>query len=172
MLNKNRLNLYRNVACASALFWAVSSQAENLQGRVVAIADGDTVTVLDAQKVQHKIRLGGIDAPEKKQAFGDRSKETLSDCAFGRDVVVDWDKVDRYERKVGKILVAGVDCNLRQIKLGMAWHYKKYANEQSQADRAAYAAAEDVARGARTGLWSNAAPVAPWDFRAASKSGQ
>jgi endonuclease YncB( thermonuclease family) len=155
-------------ACCSCL----SANSAELSGRVVAVADGDTVTVLDAQKVQHKIRLGGIDAPEKKQAFGNRSKESLSDCAFGKDVVVDWDKVDRYQRKVGKILAAGVDCNLRQIKLGMAWHYKKYAKEQSSSDRATYAAAEDVALNARTGLWSDAAPIAPWDFRAASRQAQ
>jgi endonuclease YncB( thermonuclease family) len=155
-------------ACCSCL----SANSAELSGRVVAVADGDTVTVLDAQKVQHKIRLGGIDAPEKKQAFGNRSKESLSDCAFGKDVVVDWDKVDRYQRKVGKILAAGVDCNLRQIKLGMAWHYKKYAKEQSSSDRATYAAAEDVALNARTGLWSDAAPIAPWDFRAAGSKEQ
>lgn len=136
------------------------------------VADGDTVTILDAQKVQHKIRLGGIDAPEKKQAFGQRSKEALSDCAFGKEVTVDWDKTDRYQRKVWKILVPGAECNFRQLKLGMAWHYKKYAKEQPSTCRTTFAAAEDVARNAKTGLWSYAAPVAPWDFRAAGRQAQ
>jgi endonuclease YncB( thermonuclease family) len=157
------------IAIALGLGTCVSGYAAELKGRVVGIADGDTVTVLDAQNVQHKIRLAGIDAPEKKQPFGNRSKETLSDCAFGKDVVIDWDKVDRYQRKVGKIVVAGQDCNLRQIKLGMAWHYKQYANEQSVADRSSYGSAEDVARSAKVGLWSDTASTPPWEFRATSK---
>lgn len=86
--------------------------------------------------------------------------------------MVDWDKVDCYQRKVGKIVTAGVDCNLRQIKLGMAWHYKKYSKEQSSSDQTAYATAEDVARTAKAGLWNDASPIAPWDFRAAGRQTQ
>jgi endonuclease YncB( thermonuclease family) len=151
------------IFCASLL--AQLGHAETLTGKVVAITDGDTVTVLDANKTQHKIRLAGIDAPEKKQAFGNTSKDRLSDCAYNKEVNVEWDKVDRYGRKVGKIIVNGVDCNLRQIKLGMAWHYKKYESEQSADDRTNYAAAETAVKASRTGLWSEANPVAPWDFR-------
>ncbi len=152
------------------LFLCVIAQSAELAGRVVAIADGDTVTVLDDHQVQHKIRLAGIDAPEKKQAFGNRSKESLSDCAFGKNVVVRWDKLDRYQRKVGTVNSAGVDCNIQQLRLGMAWHYKKYGGEQPTAERSAYASAEDVARAAKAGLWVESSPVAPWDFRAAARS--
>ena len=70
------------------------------------------------------MRIAGIDAPEKKQAFGQRSKQAMSDCAFGKDVEIEWKKLDRYGRTIGKVVGDGVDCGLRQIELGMAWHYK------------------------------------------------
>lgn len=141
------------------------AHSETITGTVVGVADGDTITLLDDAKRQHKIRLSGIDAPEKKQAFGQRSKESLSDLVFAKTVEVETDKVDRYGRRVGKIWVSGVDANLEQVKRGMAWHYKQYAREQSMNDQRDYAAAEKVAREARRGLWVDIAPVAPWDFR-------
>lgn len=136
-----------------------------LDGRVVGVSDGDTLTLLDADKRQHKIRLSGIDAPESGQAFGSRSKQALSDCAFGKTAIVTGDNTDRYGRTVAKVSVAGVDCNRRQIELGMAWHYKKYAGEQPVAERTAYAAAEDAARGEKRGLWVDPHAMPPWDWR-------
>lgn len=150
---------------SSLLLTALTCQAEIITGRVVGVADGDTVTVLDQSKTQHKIRLAGIDAPEKAQAFGQRSKESLSALVFGKEVTVDTDKRDRYGRLVGKILVEGADANLEQIRRGMAWYYKAYAREQSAKDREAYEGAELAARGADRGLWYDADPVAPWEFR-------
>lgn len=129
------------------------------------MADGDTVTVLDGQKVQHKIRLAGIDAPEKAQPFGNRSKETLSDLAFDKSVTVEKDKRDRYRREVGKILVNGRDVNLVQVERGMAWHYKAYEREQSLDDRKLYDAAEISARSAKRGLWRDSEPTPPWEYR-------
>ncbi len=140
-------------------------QADVLVGRVVGVSDGDTVTVLDGDRVQHKVRLAGIDAPESHQAYGGRSKQHLSSLVFSQDVQVEWHKLDRYGRLVGKILVGGVDANLRQVEAGLAWHYQQYHREQSPADREAYASAERRARDARFGLWADAAPVPPWDFR-------
>ena len=110
-------------------------QAATITGQVVGVADGDTITVLDASKSQHKIRLSGIDAPEKAQAFGQRSKQSLSDLVFGKTVQIDTGKTDRYGRELGKVLVDGMDANLAQIKSGMAWHYKAYQSEQSPEDR-------------------------------------
>ena len=115
--------------------FALACQADILRGRVVGVADGDTVTVLDAQKVQHKVRLSGIDAPEKSQPFGRRSKEHLSDLVFGQYVEVDFNKTDRYGRLIGKIVVQGRDVNLRQLYAGMAWHYKEYEREQPSVER-------------------------------------
>jgi endonuclease YncB( thermonuclease family) len=102
---------------------SICVQAAELRGRVVAVADGDTVTVLDSERHQYKVRLAGIDAPEKAQAFGQASKTSLSDQIFGREVMVTWDKRDRYGRIIGKISVDHQDVCLEQIRRGMAWHY-------------------------------------------------
>lgn len=144
---------------------ACSAQAEIISGRVVGVNDGDTVTVLDANRTQYKIRLAGVDAPEKAQPFGQRSKEHLSDLIYGRTVVVEWDKLDRYGRTVGKILVNGRDANLEQVKAGMAWWYEKYRKEQSADDQRLYAQSEQQARAQRVGLWRDPDPTPPWDWR-------
>ena len=94
---------------------ACSAHAETITGRVVGVADGDTITVLDSDNVQHKIRLAGIDAPEKKQAFGTRSKESMSDLAFGKALDVETSKRDRYGRQIGKVLVNGRDSHPRAL---------------------------------------------------------
>jgi len=88
--------------------------------KVVKVTDGDTVHVLDQSKTKHKIRLGGIDAPEKKQAFGQRSKQNLSGLIAGMNVEVEYDKRDRYGRIIGKLINRGQDVNLLQIKQGYA----------------------------------------------------
>ncbi len=148
-----------------ALTTAASAAASNLTGRVVGVSDGDTVTVLDANKRTHKIRLLGIDSPEKKQPFGERAKQSLSDLVFNKQVTVEGSKQDRYGRSLGKIVLDGQDINLEQIRRGMAWHYKQYARDQPLEDRMAYAEAETAARQSRTGLWQDAHPVPPWSFR-------
>ena len=146
---------------------ALACEADTLTGRVVSVTDGDTVTVLDTRKVQHKVRLSGIDAPEKFQPYGQRSKAHLSDLVFGQTVEVDSSKTDRYGRLVGKIVVQGRDANLQQLHAGMAWHYKDYEREQPPEDRSRYAQAEDDARRQRLGLWQDRDPIAPWAFRRA-----
>ncbi len=134
-------------------------------GNVVGVADGDTITVLDAGKVQHKIRLTGIDAPEKKQPFGNRSKQSLSDMVFNKTVTVETDKRDRYGRELGKVLADGKDVNLEQVRAGMAWHYKAYERTQPATDRTTYAAAENEAKAAKRGLWVDPEPTPPWEWR-------
>lgn len=154
--------------------------AEQLQGRVVGVADGDTITVLDANNQQYKIRLSGIDAPEKAQAFGQRSKQNLSQLVFDREVNVEWRKRDRYGRIIGKVMVADPSCRQvscqktidachAQITAGMAWWYVQYAKEQDGGDARRYELAEQDSRGRRTGLWSDPDPVPPWDWRKQSK---
>ena len=128
--------------------------------RVVGIADGDTLTVLTAQRQQHRVRLSGIDAPERRQAFGQVSKQHLSDLAYDKMVSVVFHKRDRYKRILGKVLVNGADAGLNQIQSGLAWHYKKYEREQSPEDRVAYARAEEKSRAKRRGLWRDPRPVA------------
>jgi len=141
------------------------TEAATLVGHVVGVTDGDTITILDATKTQYKIRLAGIDAPEKKQAFGNASKKSLSDMVFDKVVSVQYDKEDRYGRIVGKVLINGVDANLEQVKRGLAWWYKKYQKEQIHQDRLDYLHAQEYAENEQIGLWAESDPIAPWDFR-------
>lgn len=149
---------------------ASSVQAGLISGRVVHVADGDTITVLDAGKVQHKIRLAGIDAPEKAQAYGQRSRESLDELVAGRTVIVETTKKDRYGRSVGKILVNGRDINIEQIRRGMAWFYRHYERELSASDQQSYDRAEVEAKDYRRGLWADKNPTPPWDFRQKKRS--
>jgi endonuclease YncB( thermonuclease family) len=151
------------------LLISLGLNAATLQGRVVGVADGDTITVLDASNTKHKIRLQGIDAPEKVQAFGQRSKQSLSDLVYNKQVTVDFQKKDKYGRTLGKVLLNGTDICLEQIKLGMAWHYKQYASDQPKEDRALYAQSELDAKSKLTGLWSDKSPTPPWQFRRQQK---
>ena len=160
-----RLHGWSLLPVALALLFTFAVNAETITGQVVGVTDGDTITVLDADKIQHKIRLAGIDAPEKKQAFGNRSKESLSDMVFDKTVNVETEKRDRYGRQIGKVLVNGQDVNLVQVERGMAWFYRQYQREQSPNDRKLYEAAEDAAKAGKRGLWRDVEPVPPWDFR-------
>jgi endonuclease YncB( thermonuclease family) len=139
--------------------------AATIQGKVVGVADGDTLTILDANKTQHIIRLQGIDAPEKAQAFGQKSKQSLSQMVHSKQVTIEFMKKDKYGRTVGKVLFNGADICLEQIKLGMAWHYKQYESEQPKEEREIYAQAELAAREKTIGIWKDKNPTPPWEFR-------
>jgi endonuclease YncB( thermonuclease family) len=153
------------LACQVALLCSSPSLAAELYGRVVGVSDGDTITVLDAEKVTHKIRLSGVDAPEKAQPFGERAKQQLSDLVYQATVRVIHDKTDRYGRIVGKVMLNGEDVNIQMIHAGLAWHYKAYEYEQPALDRVTYPVAELNARRKAIGLWGDADPVSPWDWR-------
>ena len=154
----------------AAPFWLLaltaSLHADELRGKVVSIADGDTITVLDAAKVQHKIRLQGIDAPEKKQAFGTKSKEQMSEKVGGEEVVVQWKEKDRYGRILGEVMVGKRHINLEMVQDGMAWHYTTYSKSKELAK------AEDEARKAKKGLWADKEPVPPWEYRKTEREKQ
>lgn len=145
------------------LLSALTLCASTITGTVVGVTDGDTITVLDAEKEQHKIRLYGIDAPESNQDYGQRSKQLLSALVYGDSVRVDYDGKDRYGRIVGKVYNGEQYVNAEMIRLGLAWHYKAYSNDKDLADL------ETVARSSKIGLWSRPDAVAPWDFRRAPK---
>lgn len=149
---------------------ACTALGSEFVGRVVGVADGDTITVLVDGHDSVKVRLAGIDAPEKAQPFGTVSKRHLSDRVFGRSVTVEWTKKDKYSRVIGRVLVDGKDVCLDQVRSGFAWHYKLYANEQAAGHRTAYAAAEEQARREKAGLWSQPNPVPPWEFRHPERS--
>lgn len=140
-----------------------SAQAETFVGIVVGIADGDTLTVLTQDKQQIKIRLAEIDAPEKHQVFGTRSKQSLSDLCFGKQPEVIAQVKDRYKRTVARIKCSGVDANTEQVRLGMAWVYPRYAKDHNL-----YIVQRD-AKSAKRGLWADSSPIPPWEFRKQGK---
>ncbi len=147
------------------LLLGLSAAADTLLGKVIKVVDGDTIYVLDDTFTQHKIRLAGIDAPERKQAYGLALGKHLASIVAGKRVAIEYQKRDRYGRIVGKVLLDGIDVCLEQVKAGFAWHYKKYQHEQSPGDRRLYAVAEANARDGRLGLWRENNPNPPWEYR-------
>jgi endonuclease YncB( thermonuclease family) len=146
-----------------------STAATELIGRVVGVADGDTITVLDADKRQHRIRFLGIDAPERGQPFGTRAKQRLSDLVHGKSVRTRCTGQDRFDRRLCTVYVDDVDINLAMVTAGLAWHNKPYERSQPPRERLAYAAAQQAAQSDKTGLWVEANPTPPWEFRRASR---
>ena len=136
-----------------------------VEGRVVGISDGDTISILDDAKSQHKIRFAAIDAPEKGQAFGERAKQNLSALVFEKRVEARCHKKDRYGREVCAVYEGLRDIGLEQIRQWMAWHYKEYQHEQTTHDRFVYRDEEENARARRVRLWKDAKPVPPWEWQ-------
>jgi endonuclease YncB( thermonuclease family)/methylphosphotriester-DNA--protein-cysteine methyltransferase len=137
-----------------------------IEGKVINVHDGDTITVLDKDNKKFHIRLQGIDAPELKQEFGSVSQQNLSRMVLDKQVTIVWTKVDKYRRTVGTIMLDGKDVNIEQVKAGLAWHFKKYQDEQEPQDRVTYAKAEEAARAAKLGLWQDPNPTPPGEWRA------
>ncbi len=144
---------------AAAAEWIV-------EGRVVSVADGDTFTLLDSSKTQHRVRIGGIDAPEKGQPFGDTAKERLSTLVYGKQIRARCWKHDQYGREVCAASSGPRDLGLEMIREGLAWHYKRFEQEQDIDERRLYSEAETMARRARRGLWKIQDAVPPWEWRA------
>jgi endonuclease YncB( thermonuclease family) len=134
---------------------AAASAAETFSGRVVGVTDGDTITVLRGRDPV-RVRLEGIDCPERGQDFATRARQATSDLVYARPVRVE---VDRYGRVVGRVFVGDIDLSLALVEAGMAWHFKRYSDE------AVLTAAESQARVAGIGLWKHANPIPPWEFR-------
>jgi len=145
------------------LFVTTAHAAEGFSGRVVGVADGDTLTVL-AGETQHKVRLAEIDAPEKKQAFGEKARQSLAALCFNQRAEVSVGKTDFYRRTVARVRCRGVDASLHQVQQGLAWAYTQYLTDPD------VATAEKLARGSSLGLWVDAAPTAPWAFRKGAKA--
>jgi len=168
MLRTVRRPLFRCHAAAAALLLLASlahGRSLALEGQVIAVHDGDTVTLLDGTQVQHRVRIAGIDAPERGQPFGTSAKENLARLVHGRRVEAHCHKRDRFGRDVCNVFVEARDVGLEQVRNGLAWWYREYAREQRLEDRANYEAAEGEARSARRGLWRDPNPQAPWAWR-------
>jgi len=152
-LSSSVLLLLLTLGCGSS-----PAQPGTFTGKVVAVFDGDSLQVLvDGKPVD--VRIHGIDAPERGQAFSTVSRRALANLIFGKAVTISVVETDRYGRRVGHVSVNGVDAGLEQLRGGLVWHYTFYSKD------ARYAAAERDARAARRGLWQDASPVPPWEFR-------
>jgi endonuclease YncB( thermonuclease family) len=143
-----------------------SAMADTITGKVVSIADGDTMTILDSANVQHKVRLAQIDAPETShgknkpgQPFGNDSKQSLAGMTFGKIVIASCADTDRYGRSICGIVVDDLDVNREQVRRGMAWVYRRYVHDKSLYQ------AEEEAQIAKRGLWSQSSAVPPWEWR-------
>jgi len=131
-----------------------------LTGKIVGVSDGDTVILLTAEKKQVKIRLSGVDCPEKNQAYGQKAKEFTYDMVIQMDVTVKTYGTDRYGRTLGDIILpSGNSLSNALVRNGLAWHYKKYNSDQELSDL------ETAARNSRVGLWADPSPIPPWEFR-------
>jgi endonuclease YncB( thermonuclease family) len=146
-----------------------SNLTETLSGKVIGIADGDTLTILIDGNSQVKVRLAGIDAPEKTQAFGNASKKLLSNKVFSQNIKVEARGKDKYGRVLGIIRLGDQDINEYMIAEGLAWHYKKYAKDQPAGEADQYSRTEEIARLNKKGLWVQENPTPPWDYRAEKK---
>lgn len=156
-------------------FVVVSARSDNhtntqprgiITGKVIKVADGDTITILDTQKAQKKIRLYGIDAPEKAQDFGNKSREKLATLVAGKDIAVTVIDIDRYGRNVGRINVDGKEVAEEMLKDGMVWLYTAYC-KISECEH--WKELETQAKTAKIGLWANPSAQEPWLWRKAHK---
>lgn len=139
---------------------AFTLSAAEIRGRVTAVSDGDTLTVLDdLDGGKFRVRLYGIDAPEKRQRFGAEARDHLSGLVLKKPVIIRYREIDRYGRIIGKVFLSGKDIGLMMLESGFAWHYSRYDNS------ADYIEAERSARIKRRGLWQDDTPVKPEDFR-------
>ena len=157
---------YKETATVKQLFLfalillSLSIFSAEIKGKVIAVTDGDTITVSDEMdKGNFKIRLDKIDAPEKKQAFGNKAKQFLSSLIFGKQVTVRYKAIDRYGRILGVIYCDGAEINLVMVQYGYAWHYSCYDKTP------AYIQAEKQARTDKKGLWTDSNPIKPCEFR-------
>lgn len=146
---------------------AACGGAGGIEGRVVAVSDGDTLTVLTAADEEVKVRLAGIDTPEARQPYGARARQQLAELAFRRPVRVEVEGTDRYGRAVGRVHAGGRDVNAEMVRLGGGWVYRQYSRDRALLDL------EQEARDARRGLWSlpEADRVPPWAWRRAHQEG-
>jgi endonuclease YncB( thermonuclease family) len=147
------------LASLSLIAFPAIPHADNLVGRVVAISDGDTMTILVRQS-QVRVRLADIDAPEIKQPFGTRSRQSLASMCARTTAHVEGSSKDRYGRVLGRVTCNGINANAKQVQLGMAWVFERYARRDSPLH-----AMQVEARGAKRGLWVDAEPIPPWEWR-------
>lgn len=158
-LNRSKVRLF----AATLALAVLPANAETIYGKVVRVADGDTLTILSVQTTV-RVRLTDIDAPELKQAYGRRSKQSLSELCAGDFATLQWNEKDRYGRVLGRVTCKGIDANAEQVRRGMAWVYDRYVK-----DRTLYQY-QLQAQTSHSGLWADPRPQAPWIWRRVKKA--
>lgn len=143
---------------------SLPAAADTISGKVVRVADGDTLTILSSEKQEIKVRLAAIDAPEKAQPFGERSKQSLSEMCFGKSAMIFVVDQDKYGRTVGLVTCDGIEANRTQVSQGMAWAYRKHIKGFEFLIEE-----ERKARSLKSGLWADPDPTPPWEWRKARK---
>jgi len=161
---KFRLILFLALTFASASF--LVAQTETLVGKVVRVADGDTIELQPSEGPQFRVRFQGIDAPELHQPFGMESQRFLKSLINGKTILVKVEKTDRYGRTVGRIWLPRdeegkrpLDVEEKMLNMGLAWHYSYFNHEKK------LARAQENAQNAKRGLWSESNPIPPWKWR-------
>lgn len=144
-------------------FNLIHLNAKSLKGKVVRVSDGDTIVLLDDDNTQHRIRLDGIDAPEKGQPFGKKATDFVKELVASKVVRVEWEKKDRYGRILGFVFVENVNVNKELLKNGLAWHYKFFNSDVE------LAALEARAKKEKLNIWSEKNPIEPYVWRKRSK---
>lgn len=155
------MNKYNFFALFLVLLFLSSSPVYAWTGKVVAVTDGDTIKVLQDGN-QKKVRLYGVDTPEKKQAFGQKAKDFTASLVAGKMVAVEPVDQDRYGRTVGLVTVDGLSLNEELVKKGFAWVYRQYCKRGECSEWLVF---ESQAKAAKIGLWADFAPVPPWEWR-------
>lgn len=169
MIQTTRHNIFKAINFSSLaylfilllhlIFFPSLGQAQTIRGKVISVADGDTITILTSQKKQIKIRLYGIDTPEKAQAFGKQAKKFTASLVARKNVTVTVHDTDKYGRSVGVVNVGNINVNQELLRTGYAWQYRKYCKDSFCDD---WLELEKRAQVSRVGLWSDKNAVAPW----------
>ena len=146
---------------AVLLLWVpFCASADTIQGTVLRVADGDTLTILDAKKRERHVRVAQIDAPQRGQPFGTQSRQSLAGLCFRKPAIVEWHERDTHKRYIGQVACAGVDANAEQVRRGMAW----VSPRSTEAGSPLYEL-EAYARLRALGLWADSRAIPPWEWR-------
>lgn len=155
----NDMRKWKNIGALFFLITAITAQTETLTGKVLYISDGDTLKILTGSSKKMRIRLAGIDTPEKGQPYGKEAKQALSVLTLQKQVTIDVQTIDRYGRMVGLVYVQGLNVNSELVRQGMAWVYRRYTNDEK------LYALEAKAKKEKRGLWSSNNFIEPWLWR-------
>ena len=150
----------------------VFGQQSVIHGRVVSVTDGDTLKILVAGQELLRVRIAFCDAPERRQAFGTRAKQAMSELAFGKEIELRQHAIDRYGRTVAQVFVDGKDVGLEMLREGLAWVYDRYITEASTEVQETYRKAQEEAKAEHRGLWSDPNSIPPWIFRNLAKASE